>query len=125
MHLPARIIVPRVEIRGRPIELPELFLGLLAIGIAIVLTAHVFAGTIHDARHSRDTLNVTGSARVPISANLVRWSVTVAGEASAAATAAGILRSISGIRFIAFTERDVVRHQLVQEIITAYDRAER
>ena len=92
MHLPARIIVPRVEIRGRPIELPELFLGLLAIGIAIVLTAHVFAGTIHDARHSRDTLNVTGSARVPISANLVRWSVTVAGEAPAAATAAGILR---------------------------------
>jgi len=31
----------------------------------------------------------------------------------------------SGISFVIFTERDVVRHPLVQEIITAYDRAER
>ena len=36
-----------------------------------------------------------------------------------------ILRGISGIQFVTFTERDVVRHPLVQEIITAYDRAER
>ncbi|HLY37744.1 MAG TPA: PhoH family protein, partial [Candidatus Binatia bacterium] len=47
------------------------------------------------------------------------------GKASGLKEAAGILRNISGIRFITFTERDVVRHQLVQEIITAYDRAER
>ena len=32
-------------------------------------------------------------------------------------------RDIDGIRFIAFTERDVVRHRLVQDIITAYERA--
>jgi len=30
-----------------------------------------------------------------------------------------------GIRFTTFTERDVVRHPLVQEIISAYDKAER
>jgi len=47
------------------------------------------------------------------------------GKASGLKEAAGILRNITGIRFIAFTERDVVRHPLVQEIITAYDRAER
>ena len=33
-----------------------------------------------------------------------------------------ILKGITGIRFITFTERDVVRHPLVQEIIAAYDR---
>jgi len=48
-----------------------------------------------------------------------------AGKASGLKEAAAILRGIPGIRFIAFTERDVVRHPLVQEIITAYDRAER
>ncbi len=32
-----------------------------------------------------------------------------------------ILRGIPGIRFVYFTERDVVRHELVQEIIKAYD----
>jgi len=31
-----------------------------------------------------------------------------------------ILKSISGIKFIAFNEKDVVRHPLVQEIIRAY-----
>ena len=47
------------------------------------------------------------------------------GKASGLKEAQGILRNIPGIRFITFTERDVVRHPLVQEIITAYDRAER
>jgi uncharacterized protein len=81
-----------VERRGRGIELPQLFLGLLAIAVAVVLTAHIFASTIHDVRHSRDTLSVTASARVPISADLVRWSITVAEEAPEAGAAARVLR---------------------------------
>jgi phosphate starvation-inducible PhoH-like protein len=48
-----------------------------------------------------------------------------AGKASGLKEAAAILRDVPGIRFVTFTERDVVRHPLVQEIITAYDRAER
>lgn len=36
-----------------------------------------------------------------------------------------ILKGIRGIEFVYFTERDVVRHQLVQEIIKAYERAEK
>jgi phosphate starvation-inducible PhoH-like protein len=48
-----------------------------------------------------------------------------AGKASGLKEAQVILRDIPGIRFVIFTERDVVRHPLVQEIITAYDRAER
>jgi len=48
-----------------------------------------------------------------------------AGKQSGLKEAQAILRGIVGISFITFTERDVVRHPLVQEIITAYDRAER
>ncbi len=48
-----------------------------------------------------------------------------AGKASGLKEAQTILRDIPGIRFVTFTERDVVRHPLVQEIITAYGRAER
>lgn len=33
-----------------------------------------------------------------------------------------VLAGIEGIEFVRFTERDVVRHPLVQEIITAYER---
>ena len=60
-----------------PLGIPELFLGLLSIAVAAVLTAHTVAGTIHDARHTRDTVTVTGSARKPISADLVQWSLSV------------------------------------------------
>ena len=77
-----------MPVRGRSLALPELFLGLLSIGVAVVLTAKIVAGTIHDARHTRDTISVTGSARKPISSDLVRWSLTVSREAPTAATAA-------------------------------------
>jgi phosphate starvation-inducible PhoH-like protein len=48
-----------------------------------------------------------------------------AGKQSGLKEAQAILAGISGIRCVTFTERDVVRHPLVQEIITAYERAER
>jgi phosphate starvation-inducible PhoH-like protein len=32
-----------------------------------------------------------------------------------------VLKSVTGIRFVYFTERDVVRHDLVSEIVKAYD----
>jgi len=35
-----------------------------------------------------------------------------------------IMADISGIRFVYFTEKDVVRHKLVQEVIKAYERYE-
>jgi uncharacterized protein len=81
-----------MPVRGRPFALPELFLGLLSIGIAVVLTAKIVSGTIHDARHIRDTISVTGSARKPIDSDLVRWSLTVSREAPTAAAAAKRLR---------------------------------
>ncbi|MFN8627618.1 MAG: PhoH family protein [Candidatus Binatia bacterium] len=47
-----------------------------------------------------------------------------AGRVSGLKEAQMILAGIDGIRFCGFTERDVVRHRLVQDIITAYDRFE-
>ena len=35
-----------------------------------------------------------------------------------------ILRDVEGINFSLFTEKDVVRHRLVQDVITAYERAQ-
>jgi phosphate starvation-inducible protein PhoH and related proteins len=45
------------------------------------------------------------------------------GKASGLIEAREILQSIEGIRFVTFTERDVVRHPLVQKIIGAYEHA--
>jgi len=47
-----------------------------------------------------------------------------AGRSSGLKEAQLILAGIDGIRFCTFTERDVVRHRLVQDIISAYDRFE-
>jgi phosphate starvation-inducible PhoH-like protein len=46
-----------------------------------------------------------------------------AGKSSGLKHAVSILADIRGIRFIYFNEKDVVRHRLVQDIISAYERA--
>jgi phosphate starvation-inducible PhoH-like protein len=46
------------------------------------------------------------------------------GKPSGLKHAVRILEGVDGIRFCYFSERDVVRHRLVRDIITAYDRAE-
>jgi phosphate starvation-inducible PhoH-like protein len=51
------------------------------------------------------------------------------GKVSGLVEVQDVLRGVEGIRFVYFTERDVVRHELVQQIIRAYEtyqpRAER
>ena len=74
------------------LAVPELFLGLLAIGVAVVVTARIFSDTVKEVRHTRDTITVSGSARKPISANLVRWDVYIRGEAPQRTVAAKRLR---------------------------------
>ena len=44
------------------------------------------------------------------------------GQVTGLVEAARVLADIPGIEFVRFTEKDVVRHPLVQEIIKAYDR---
>jgi phosphate starvation-inducible PhoH-like protein len=36
-----------------------------------------------------------------------------------------ILQDVEGISFVYFSEKDVVRHKLVQEIVKAYERYEK
>ncbi len=47
------------------------------------------------------------------------------GRASGLIEAEKILNNIEGIKFIYFSERDVVRHKLVQKIIKAYEKYEK
>jgi uncharacterized protein len=106
-----------MPIRGRSLALPELFLGLLSIGIAVVLTAKIVAGTIHDARHIRDTISVTGSARKPITSDLVRWSLTVSREAPTAAAAAKRLRGqVAAVRTF-LVDQGIPRDAISPEVV--------
>jgi len=47
------------------------------------------------------------------------------GKLSGLVQAMSILRNVDGIHFTRFTDRDVVRHPIVQAIVQAYDRADR
>lgn len=78
--------------RPRTYAVPELFLGLLAISVAIVITSDQVTDTIEERRRVDDKISVTGSAREPITANLVRWTLVVSSEAPTAARAARTLR---------------------------------
>jgi hypothetical protein len=93
-----------VERRTVNLAVPELFLGLLSLAVAAVWIGHMVASTIHDARHTRDTMTITGSARKPISANLVQWSLAVSSEAATPVRAARTLRSESAAT-VAFLRR--------------------
>ena len=44
------------------------------------------------------------------------------GKISGLVEAEGVLKGVKGIKMIYFTEKDVVRHRLVQEILKAYER---
>jgi hypothetical protein len=61
--------------------LPELLLGLIAAAVALVITGIVIANAIRDVKRARDTIQVTGSARFPIEADLARWSLVVSADA--------------------------------------------
>jgi hypothetical protein len=112
--------------RTRVLAVPELFLGLLSLAIAAVWIGHIFASTIHDAKHTADTITITGSARKPIAADLVKWSLSVEGTASTPTDAArrsrqasvalvGFLRS-SGIRADAISPEVVQSNTIVTRV---------
>ena len=83
---------------------PELFLGLLSLAVAAVWIGHIFASTIHDAKHAHDTITITGSARKPISSDLVQWELEVKGEAGTEVAAAYEART-AGSSLVAFLRK--------------------
>jgi hypothetical protein len=103
---------------GARIVLPELFLGLLSLAVAAVWIGHIFATTIHDAKHTTDTISITASARKPIGSNLVQWRLSVDGKAATPAAAARRLHRASDV-VLAFVRAagipaDAVAPQVVQ-----------
>jgi uncharacterized protein len=106
--------------------IPELFLGLLSIGVAVVLTAHVVSGALTAKTHSHDTISITGSARKPITSNLVRWSLTVGDQRARARDAARAVRGhvqeveaylvAEGVPHGAITPAVVESEQLVEQL---------
>ena len=108
-------------IRGRAV--PELFPGLLSLALAAVWIGHIFAATIHDAKHAHDTITITGSARKPITSDLVQWQLEVKGEATAPAAAASEART-AGEALTSFLRKagipaDSVAPQVVQsDVVT-------
>jgi uncharacterized protein len=66
---------------GRRLRLPELLLGLTAVAVAVVVTGISVANAVRDVKRARDTITVTGSARQPITSDVVHWSLAVSAEA--------------------------------------------
>ncbi len=108
----------------RSVVVPELFLGLLSLAVAAVWIGHIFAGTIHEAKHTTDTISITASARKPIDSNLVQWSLNVDGNASTPVEAARRARraSTAVVAFLrgAGIHADAISPEVVQsnEVVT-------
>lgn len=68
-------------------SLPQLLLGLLALAVAVVLGALFVSSAVKAVKRSRDTITVTGSAKRPITADLVTWNLSVSSADSDPAAA--------------------------------------
>jgi hypothetical protein len=75
---------------NRPI--PELMIGLVALAVAVLVAGVVGADAIRDVKKRRDTITVTGSARYPITANQVSWSLVARSQERNVGTASRRLR---------------------------------
>jgi hypothetical protein len=96
---------------------PELFLGLLSLAVAAVWIGHIFASTIHDAKHAHDTITITGSARKPIGSDLVQWELQVKGEAATEVAAASEART-AGSSLVAFLRKaGIARGDISPEVV--------
>jgi hypothetical protein len=110
--------------RIRSAVVPELFLGLLSLAVAAVWIGHIFASTIHEAKHTTDTISITASARKPIGSNLVQWSLQVEGKAATPVDAARRARRAStavvGFLHGAGIHADAISPEVVQseEVVT-------
>jgi uncharacterized protein len=97
--------------------IPQLFLGLLSLSIAAVWIAHIFSSTIHEAKHTDDTIEITGSARVPIESNLVQWTLTVEGSAAKPVMAAQRQRRESAAVFAFLRESGIPRDAISPAVV--------
>jgi uncharacterized protein len=59
---------------------PQLFGGLFALSIAIVIGSFMGAGAIREVKRANDVLTVTGSARKPIRSDYIIWRTSVSSQ---------------------------------------------
>src|SRR3954467_5916481 len=101
----------------RAVALPQLFLGLLALAVAFVWVAHIFSSTIHDAKHTDDTIQITGSARIPIESNLVQWSLVAEGSAGDPVEAAHLAAQNSAAVFAFLRQARIPAGQISRQVV--------
>ncbi|TMA44214.1 MAG: PhoH family protein [Deltaproteobacteria bacterium] len=90
--------------------------------IEVAPLAFMRGRTLNDAFVILDEAQNTGSKAV-ITGDRTQVDLP-SGKASGMMDATHILKDVEGIRFCEFTDRDVVRHPLVQEVVRAYDAAQ-
>jgi hypothetical protein len=59
---------------------PQLFAGLLALALALVISSLIGAKAIRDAKQANDVLVVTGSAKRPIRSDSIIWRLSVSSQ---------------------------------------------
>jgi hypothetical protein len=106
-------------------RIPELLLGLVALAAAVVLGAFAVSSAVKAVKRSRDTITVTGSAKEPITANLVTWGLSVRAsdpdpakasrELGAQADKVRAFLTGGGIDEAAVNEPPVSTHELTQK----------
>jgi hypothetical protein len=98
-------------------HVPELFLGLLSLAVAAVWIAHTFSSTLHDARHTSDTVTITGSARQPIGSSFVEWRLNVSSNAATPTAAARTLRRESAAVVTFLADAGIRRREIEPEVV--------
>lgn len=116
-------MVPPVTRPSSRVVLPQLFLGLLALAVAGVWMAHIFSSTIRDAKRRDDTIQITGSARVPIESNLVQWTLTVDGSGATLAAAAERQRRESAAVLAFLRDRGISTRAISSEVVRSETRS--
>ncbi len=59
---------------------PQLFFGMIALSIALVISSVTGALLLRDLRRTNDQVEVTGSARMPIRSDYIIWRGSVAAQ---------------------------------------------
>lgn len=91
---------------------PQLFWGLVALAVGLVIAAVAAAAGLRDIRGASDELQVTGSARRPIRSDFVVWRVSVSAQSPSLPAAYGDLRGNSD-RILAFLRESGVPDSVV------------
>ena len=74
-------------------NLPQLLIGLVALALAVVVAAFVASSAVRDVKRARDTITVTGSAKQPITADLIAWNLSVSAQDADPAFASKTLKA--------------------------------